>query len=124
MADGQERSIINIINVYLDDRRACPDGFVLARNADECILLMQDCEISILSLDYDLGWDQPTGMDVVRFIVASRRYPKEIYLHSSSIGGRRSMYELLYQSKPEDVKLSNGAIPYAKLNTIANTREE
>lgn len=114
----------SIINVYLDDRRACPAGFVLARSADECIMLLQECDVDVVSLDYDLGWDQPTGLDVARYIVASRRYPKAIYLHSSSIGGRRAMYELLYQNKPDGVKLANGSVPYETLCAIANTRQE
>lgn len=113
-----------MINVFLDDYRACPAGFVLARSADECIMLLQECEIAVLSLDYDLGWDQPTGMDVVRFIIASQQFPQEIYMHSSSIEGRRGMYELLYQTKPDEVELYGGPIPYDRLNAIANTREE
>nr|WP_282943449.1 cyclic-phosphate processing receiver domain-containing protein [Paenibacillus sp. RC67] len=113
-----------MINVFLDDMRACPDGFVLARNSEECRLLLEECEIDVLSLDYDLGWDQPTGMDVVRYMISANRYPKEIYLHSSSLVGRKNMYELLYQSKPQNVKLANGPIPYDKLLHIAKTRQE
>ncbi|WP_331281326.1 cyclic-phosphate processing receiver domain-containing protein [Paenibacillus sp. UNC451MF] len=112
------------MNVFLDDQRACPEGFVLARSSEECGLLLQECEIDVLSLDYDLGWDQPTGMDVVRLMISTHRYPREIYLHSSSFVGRKNMYELLYQSKPESVKLANGPIPYEKLLHIAKTRQE
>ncbi|MCS7461139.1 cell division protein FtsJ [Paenibacillus doosanensis] len=109
-----------MIHVFLDDMRACPKGFVSARTAEECKLLLEDGEVDVLSLDFDLGWDQPTGMDVVLFMIAKQCYPREIYLHSSSISGRRSMYELLYQSVPEGVKLSRGPVPYERLHYIAD----
>lgn len=66
-----------MIHVYLDDYRPCPKGFVLARNAEECKLLIDSESIDILSLDYDLGWNEPTGYEVVRHLVESARYPKK-----------------------------------------------
>ncbi|WP_256865241.1 cyclic-phosphate processing receiver domain-containing protein [Paenibacillus sp. 32352] len=108
----------------MDDLRACPEGFVLARNSEECRLLLDECDINVLSLDFDLGWDQPTGMDVVLYMISANRYPQEIYLHSSSIVGRKQMYELLYQNKPENVKLASGPVPYEMLLHIAKTRQE
>lgn|SRR5690554_5273766 len=94
-----------MINVYLDDLRPCPPGFVLARTAEECMLLLQDCEINILSLDHDLGLDQPTGFDVVKFMVQHGRYANDIYLHTSSAMGKSNMFQLLYKHKPAHVKV-------------------
>nr|WP_072327786.1 MULTISPECIES: cyclic-phosphate processing receiver domain-containing protein [unclassified Paenibacillus] len=110
------------MDVYLDDARPCPPGFVLARNVEECLLLLRDYDIGILSLDYDLGWHEPTGMDVVRGIIASGQYPEQIYLHTSSDIGRRQMYEALYQSKPAHVSLTAGPVPYELLVEIARTQ--
>nr|WP_242865068.1 cyclic-phosphate processing receiver domain-containing protein [Clostridium botulinum] len=45
------------INLYVDDIRRCPDGFVVARNYDEAIQLLKTSAINILSLDHDLGID-------------------------------------------------------------------
>lgn len=111
MERGAERSSIHL---YLDDYRPCPPGFVLARNAEECILLLTECDVQILSLDYDLGWNRPTGLDVAKFIVnnlSETTFPREIYLHSSSAIGRQSIYQLLYVHKPEGVVLFNGPMP-------------
>jgi hypothetical protein len=97
---------------------------VAARNAEECILLLKDCEVGILSLDFDLGWDQPTGLHVAGYIASSQCYPKEIYLHTSSWKGKEEMFQLLYQTKPERVKLVNGPMPYYTLQQAAtNTKE-
>ncbi|MBN3527472.1 cyclic-phosphate processing receiver domain-containing protein [Paenibacillus apiarius] len=98
-----------MIHVYLDDWRRCPDGFVLARNMVECLLLLEHEEVGILSLDHDLGMGEPTGTELVSEIVRRRLYPKqEIYLHTSSAIGRQQMYQMLYENKPEQVALING----------------
>lgn len=112
-----------MINVYLDDYRPCPEGFTLARNAEECVLLLSEFEVNVLSLDYDLGWGQETGMDVVRKLINSGKYPQCIYLHTSSTSGRLRMYEALYSSKPDQVKLTNGPMPPEVLMEIAKSVE-
>ena len=58
------------INLYVDDIRRCPDGFVVARNYDEAIELLNNNTINILSLDHDLGIDErgveKNGYDIVK----------------------------------------------------------
>lgn len=103
-----------MINVFLDDSRPCPEGFVHAKSAQECILLLKECKVRILSLDFHLGWDGGTGLDVARFIAAQGTYPEEIYLHSSDAVGRMRMYETLMQNKPEQVKIYNHPIKRVK----------
>jgi hypothetical protein len=102
------------INIYLDDLRPCPAGFVLARSAEECKALLLEFDVQILTLDYELGWNAPNGLDVAKFIamnLTEYTYPREIYMHSSSPSGRASMYQLLFAHKPESVKLYNSPVP-------------
>lgn len=108
-----------MIHIYLDDSRRCPQGFVLAKSAEECILLLQECEVDILSLDFDLGWNHPNGGEVARWIAHSGKYPRRIYLHTSSHAGKIMMYDLLYQSKPDGVALHQSPMPEALLMQIA-----
>lgn len=108
-----------MIHVYLDDYRRCPDGFVLARNAEECKLLIDSERIDVLSLDYDLGWGQPTGDEVVRHIVSSGKFPKRIYLHTSSASGRTMMYHALSTALPGEAQLFGGPMPQTLLDEIA-----
>lgn len=62
----------NEINLYIDDIRRCPDGFVVARNYDKAIELLNNNIINILSLDHDLGIDEhgveKNGYDIVKYI--------------------------------------------------------
>lgn len=108
-----------MIHVYLDDYRPCPQGFVAALSAEECKLLIDEETIDILSLDYDLGWGEPTGFEVVRHIVNTGKFPRRIYLHTSSPQGRLRMYHALSANLPPDVQLSGGAMTQSILNEAA-----
>ncbi|GAB2724068.1 cyclic-phosphate processing receiver domain-containing protein [Paenibacillus thermoaerophilus] len=101
-----------LLHVYLDDYRPCPAGFALARSAEECLLLLRECEIGILSLDFDLGWGQPNGLSVARAIVMERLYPRAaIYLHSSNPSARSRMMQELHPSLPDGVRLFGAPMP-------------
>ncbi|SDX77611.1 cyclic-phosphate processing receiver domain-containing protein [Paenibacillus sp. CF384] len=102
-----------MINVYLDDYRPCPEGFVLAKTAAECILLLQHEEVDILSLDFELGWGQPSGLAVAEYIVSSGRFPRTCYFHTSSLAGRMQMVHLLTQHAPLNIQIHNGPMPAA-----------
>lgn len=108
-----------MINVYLDDFRPCPKGFVLARNMEECLTLLSNSKVNILSLDHDLGIGEPTGYDLVRQMVEKGYYANEIYLHSSSASGRMNMYQLLQKHKPEHVAIYNYPMPAEVLERAA-----
>ncbi|MCL6443453.1 MAG: cell division protein FtsJ [Alicyclobacillus sp.] len=90
------------MNVYLDDWRPCPKSFTVVRDYEECILLLSTCDVNILSLDYHLGTDK-TGLDVAKWIVRHKRWPKEIRFHSSDPAGREKMRKLLQRHAPKGV---------------------
>lgn len=100
-----------MINLYLDDLRPCPPHFVLALTAEQCKTILAEEEVNILSLDFDLGMDEPTGYEVVRYVVDSGRYPREIFLHTSSPAGRMEMFEKLKRHAPSHVIIHNGPMP-------------
>jgi len=108
-----------MIHLYLDDWRPNPKGFALARSGEECLLMLRECEVDILSLDFELGYDQMNGGDVVASMIADGLRAREIFLHTSSPAGRRKMYELLYAHMPEDVKVHNGPMPESVLQDVA-----
>lgn len=113
-----------MIHLYMDDLRRCPKGFVLARTGEECLELLREMEVDILSLDHDMGPDGMTGTEVAAAMVREGLYAKEIYLHTSSIHGKNSMYELLYPNKPEGVVVHSCPIPFERLDEIAEKAEE
>lgn len=108
-----------MIHPYLDDWRPNPKGFALARNGEECLLMLRECEVDVLSLDFELGHGQMNGGDVVAAMIAENLQANEIYLHTSSPSGRRKMYELLYEHMPKSVKVHNGPMPESVLREVA-----
>lgn len=95
------------INVFLDDLRKCPSGFVLAKNTYELIDLFDKNDIKILSLDHDLGLDEsgnllPTGYDFVKYFCENGLFVEEIYLHTDNVVGRENMYQTLLSAQRRD----------------------
>jgi hypothetical protein len=108
-----------MINVYLDDVRPCPRGFVAARSAEECLLLLAGSEVNLLSLDFELGYEAQNGLAVVHGMIASGKYPLEIYVHSSSLMGRAQMVHQLRAAKPQGVIIHDGPMPQHILEAAA-----
>lgn len=108
-----------MIHVFMDDLRPKPKGFVLARTGEECLLLLEDNQVDILSLDHDMGWAQPSGFEVVQEMVRRSLFPREIYLHSSSSMGRMNMFQHLYRYKPPHVKVHSFPMKQELMERIA-----
>lgn len=94
------------INIYLDDLRTCPDNFILAKNVDEAIELINKYDIGIMSLDHDLGNVDgvilPTGYDFVKYICEHGIECDEIYIHTDNVVGRQNMYQTLLGAQRRD----------------------
>ncbi|EKQ53724.1 MULTISPECIES: cyclic-phosphate processing receiver domain-containing protein [unclassified Clostridium] len=88
------------INLYVDDLRACPEGFTISRTVEQAKYYFENYNIGILSLDHDLGVDElgnllPTGYDLVKYICAQGLRADKIYLHTDNSVGRENMYHTL-----------------------------
>ncbi|MGO1059503.1 cyclic-phosphate processing receiver domain-containing protein [Planococcus sp. FY231025] len=88
------------INLYVDDLRDCPKGFVVARNVDEALEYLRNCSVNILSLDHDLGEDSegnllPTGYDLVKIFCEEGYRANKIYIHTDNGAGRENMFHTL-----------------------------
>lgn len=88
---------MNSGNLWLDDLRPAPDGWVWAMTAPEAIDLLSRQAFEIVSLDHDLGDDLRlgTGLDVLNWIeeqVAVNGYKApELRVHSMNPVGRVKM---------------------------------
>lgn len=89
-----------MINVYLDDLRDCPEGFVVARTFEEAVKLFEQHEVNILTLDHDLGEDADgmellNGYDFVKYFCEHGLHVNKIYHHTDNPVGRENMYKTL-----------------------------
>lgn len=89
------------VNLYLDDLRDIPDGFVGVRTMEDAIEGLENYKVHVLSLDHDLGMDEKgnlrkTGYDLVKDLCANgKRAANRIYLHTDNVVGRENMYQTL-----------------------------
>lgn len=88
------------INLYLDDLRDCPEGFVIARCVEDAKKYLKEYDIDTLSLDHDLGTDDngnllPSGYDFVKYICEEGVCFNKIYIHTDNPVGRDNMYSTL-----------------------------
>jgi hypothetical protein len=108
------------INLYLDDLRDCPDGFMIARTIEQAKYYLENFHVEILSLDHDLGMDErenmiPTGYDLVKYICKKGLRADRIYIHTDNSVGRENMYQTLLGSQrrgfiESDIKIYNYSI--------------
>lgn len=102
------------MKVFLDDLREPPKDYVLARTYEECIELLKNNDVEILSLDHDLGTSY-TGYDVCLWLAENNIFIPNIYIHSANPVGQKNMIQLLnrYMSLETKlyVKLGDGFIP-------------
>lgn len=94
----------NQINLYLDDKRACPAGFIKAKTIEEAIYYLENYQVHILSLDHDLGEDGtgfilPTGYDLVKYFCENGLRANKIHIHTSNPVGRDNMYKTLIRAQ-------------------------
>jgi len=83
------------MNVFLDDVRQPPDGWIWIKTADEAIVLLSMNVVETISLDHDLGEGKKTGYDVVKWIerkvFLDNYIPPKIYVHSANPVGRKNI---------------------------------
>lgn len=86
------------IKVYLDDKRSTPDGYVRAFWPKQVFEFLENCKISELSLDHDLGDDEiGTGNDVVCYVEEKVYFNRDYHLpvikvHSDNSSAKDKMY--------------------------------
>ena len=85
------------MKIYLDDERVAPAGWIQVRWPDEAITYLEAGDITVISLDHDLGDDgRGTGYDVIVWIeekvATDPTYtPPEIRVHSANSSARIRM---------------------------------
>ena len=100
---------MNEINIWLDDTRPAPDGFIWVKNVNEVICLFlhyqnldkMKCDINIISLDNDLGENEEEGYKVLDEIEEIYKnnigifLPNEIRVHSANPVARKRMQTVI-----------------------------
>ena len=90
------------MKVWLDDERKAPEGWIHFTNVEDLIpwVSIHMDEISIMSLDHDLGLEVKTGYDFMCWLEGKimidgvKKIPK-IKIHSANPVGKKKMKQVL-----------------------------
>ena len=93
------------VNLWLDDMRPAPEGWVWCKSVNAAIELMQsDVEVEYASLDHDLGIWVSEGGDGPRFVdwmAEFEAWPtKGVAVHSANPVGRSTMLATINRYAP------------------------
>ena len=84
-----------MINLWLDDERPAPEGWIAARTGAEALRYLEAGVVQDASLDHDLGKGL-TGYDVVCWMERTGKWPQgEIWVHSMNPVGRARMEQVI-----------------------------
>lgn len=105
--DKFDLSNMNNIKIWLDDVRAVPEGYVLAKSVDEAIALIEQIEamgkeIEVIDLDHDLGDYAPYGGDGINlldYLVENEKF-YNVKFHTANPVGRANMERMVQRFWP------------------------
>ena len=88
------------MKVWLDDVRPMPPTYdTHVKTPDEAIALLKTGEVTLISLDHDLGENVGTGYDVAKWIEEAAYHnaiiPLDVRVHSANPVGARRMREAI-----------------------------
>ncbi|HGH7180010.1 hypothetical protein DXB51_07525 [Bacillus cereus] len=89
------------MNVYMDDQRSCPFGYVPATTVKCALQMVRDYDVNILSLDFNMGWRQSNGLDFVDAFCEEKLYVKEIHFHTNDVIGMYKMRQRIERGKEQ-----------------------
>lgn len=87
--------------LYVDDLRPCPEGWDVARNFHQAIVMLDTGDYDEVSLDHDIasfyGNKEMTGYDVLQYLIMKKmegaKVPTIIRVHSANPVGVKKMQE-------------------------------
>lgn len=91
------------MNLWLDDLRPAPAGWTWAKTvaAAKTLLATQVCHE--MSLDHDLGGNQPSGYDLVKWMAKENCWPIcPPAVHSMNVVGRQNIEAVIKRYGPYD----------------------
>ena len=89
------------MNVYMDDQRSCPFGYVPATTVECALQMVRDYDVNILSLDFNMGWGAKNGLDFVEAFCTEGLYVNEIRFHTNDVIGMYKMKQRMDKGKEE-----------------------
>ena len=79
--------------LFVDDTREFPEwGYECCRDAESAMSLLSFLKFDLISLDYNLGMNRKSGLDILIWMKENDIFVPEINIHSNHIIGKGEMY--------------------------------
>lgn len=77
------------MKLFVDDIRNPEDiyqesDWVVVRSYEEAVERLNNGDCTVISLDHDLGSDEPTGYDLAKWLSNNNAWPEQVYVHSAN----------------------------------------
>ncbi len=90
------------MKLFVDDTRKYPTGgYNCCRSAEQAKQLMKYMDFDHISLDYDLGHNKETGLDILIWMKENDIHVPVINIHSNHIIGKERMREYAEANFPD-----------------------
>lgn len=99
------------MNVYMDDQRSCPYGYVLATTVECALQMVRDYDVNMLSLDFNMGGEKK-WIRFCRSFCKEGLYVNEIHLHTNDVIGMHKMKQRINKGKEEGEINPNLVVKY------------
>lgn len=95
---------INITKkLWVDDLRPPPDGnWYWAQNYSEAMWYLKNFVVNEISLDNDLGENQPEGRKIVLWMAENEKWPEKVNIHSANVVAKEYMEGMIKRYKPDN----------------------
>lgn len=100
------------MKLFIDDLRKNPDkeSFNEARTYEEAIFMLKYIKFDFITTDYDLGKNQPTGLEILKWMVENEKYPEHINIHSDHTEGKIKMLNFIKENFPENITITTNTL--------------
>lgn len=90
------------MRLFVDDTREFPRaGYECCRDAETAKMLLSAMHFESVTLDYDLGPDSESGLDILQWMREKNISVRSINIHSNHIFGRERMREYAEENFPQ-----------------------
>ena len=94
------------MKLFVDDKREPPKGYNCAIDYDGAISLIRLLDFNFVSLDFNLGNDGHSGLDILKFMHENKKYPQQLNIHSDNSEGRVLMRRYAEENFPDTVRIT------------------
>lgn len=100
------------MKLVVDDEREKPEDGTMTKveTFGMATTLMKVMKYEFVSLDFDLGVNQRTGLDILVWMHDNEKYPEHINIHSDHPEGKPKMVKYVKENFPNNITVTTNSL--------------